>query len=292
MPAHKNTSDGVNKKKKKGRKPAHQNSFSYQHNPGSKKTDKILASPNEGCCQRCFDKIEWRKKYRKYKPLTQPSTCNICKKRNITSAYHTICNGCTTSEQAYARLEQNEKDNAPPTNNNENVDKITISSDPSQPKVVSFEADKKPEPKKSPETKKFRGRVCAICAKEPSRNSQASINRGEAAELEKSIARSVAGSTMKLRERRALERKLEKLRLEDKERKKLERRQITGGAAAQDNDVVEEEKELHQDSDSDVDESEDCYRDDEDEFLLAVGGKEKLLTGEAYQKKLMEKERL
>lgn len=53
------------KKKKKGRAPKHQNSFAFIHNPKSKKTDKILASANVGVCKRCYDKIEWRKKYRK-----------------------------------------------------------------------------------------------------------------------------------------------------------------------------------------------------------------------------------
>jgi len=56
---------GGTKKKKKGRPPKHQNSFAFRHNPKSKKTDKILASPNVGVCRRCYDKIEWRKKYRK-----------------------------------------------------------------------------------------------------------------------------------------------------------------------------------------------------------------------------------
>lgn len=56
---------GGTKKKKKGRPPKHQNSFAFRHNPKSKKTDKILASPIVGVCRRCYDKIEWRKKYRK-----------------------------------------------------------------------------------------------------------------------------------------------------------------------------------------------------------------------------------
>ena len=53
------------KKKKKGRAPKHQNTFAFKHNPKSKKTEKILSSPNVGVCKRCYDKIEWRKKYRK-----------------------------------------------------------------------------------------------------------------------------------------------------------------------------------------------------------------------------------
>ena len=56
---------GGPRKKKKGRAPAHQNSFAFRHNPKSKKTEKILSSPNVGVCGRCRDKIEWRKRYRK-----------------------------------------------------------------------------------------------------------------------------------------------------------------------------------------------------------------------------------
>lgn len=54
--------------------PKHQNGFAFKHNPKSKKTNYILSLPNEGLCQRCHDQIEWRKSYRKYKPLTKPST--------------------------------------------------------------------------------------------------------------------------------------------------------------------------------------------------------------------------
>lgn len=58
---------------KKGKKPKHQNSVAFKHNKGSKKTAKILSLPNQGLCKRCWDKIEWRKKYRKYKPLKAPT---------------------------------------------------------------------------------------------------------------------------------------------------------------------------------------------------------------------------
>jgi hypothetical protein len=263
MPA-KNNAPGANKKKKKGRKPVHQNTFAYQHNPKSKKTEKILSSPNEGCCQRCYEKIEWRKKYRKYKPLTQPSTCNICKRRNVTRAYHTICQGCTTSETAYGRLEQNLKESTKSENTNDSNLTEQIS-----------------ESNEGKNTKLFSGRVCAICVKEPVRTTQAIIDRGEAEEIEEKLA---AGHDMKLRERRALERKLEKLRKEEKERKKLERQQLD--APSQEIDADESENSHHH-SDMDVDDSEENKSDNEDELLKAVGGKDKLLTGEAYRQMLL-----
>eukprot|EP00593_Proboscia_inermis_P004282 CAMPEP_0171309698 /NCGR_PEP_ID=MMETSP0816-20121228/19889_1 /TAXON_ID=420281 /ORGANISM="Proboscia inermis, Strain CCAP1064/1" /LENGTH=218 /DNA_ID=CAMNT_0011793423 /DNA_START=75 /DNA_END=731 /DNA_ORIENTATION=- len=90
MPAKKKTAASSHA----GRKPAHQNTYAFHHNPKSKKTDKILGSANVGLCRRCTDKIEWRKKYRKYKPLSQPAVCNKCHKRTIKAAYHTICSKC------------------------------------------------------------------------------------------------------------------------------------------------------------------------------------------------------
>eukprot|EP00591_Stephanopyxis_turris_P006117 CAMPEP_0195521266 /NCGR_PEP_ID=MMETSP0794_2-20130614/18336_1 /TAXON_ID=515487 /ORGANISM="Stephanopyxis turris, Strain CCMP 815" /LENGTH=206 /DNA_ID=CAMNT_0040650785 /DNA_START=74 /DNA_END=694 /DNA_ORIENTATION=- len=119
--------DNTKRKKPKGRAPAHQNSYAFHHNPKSKLTDKILSSPNVGCCKRCHEKIEWRKKYRKYKPRTQPGTCNLCKRRNVKAAYHTICSSC-----AY----QND-----PNTTNESEDA-------------------------SGSTEKSRVRMCAVCVKE------------------------------------------------------------------------------------------------------------------------------
>lgn len=59
--------------------PKHQNAFAFKHNPKSKKTERILSLPIRGLCEKCRKQIEWRKKYRKYKPLTQPATwCVAC----------------------------------------------------------------------------------------------------------------------------------------------------------------------------------------------------------------------
>ncbi|KAL7560161.1 hypothetical protein ACA910_013171 [Epithemia clementina (nom. ined.)] len=92
----KNSAANASKKKKsKGPIPAHQNKFAFRHNPKSKTTEKILSSPNVHVCRRCHDKIEWRKQYRKYKPLTQPSKCNICSQKNVKAAYHSICAKCS-----------------------------------------------------------------------------------------------------------------------------------------------------------------------------------------------------
>lgn len=84
------TRKGAPKKKA----PKHQNNYTFQHNKNSKKTKKILEIPNNGLCKRCYEKIEWKKKYRKYKPIKQPRKCNVCEQKKVTRAYHSICDDC------------------------------------------------------------------------------------------------------------------------------------------------------------------------------------------------------
>lgn len=92
-------SAGKQGKKGKGHRPAHENNFAFIHNANSKKTKKILEMPNEGLCRRCHDKIEWRKKYRKYKPLKVPAVCNYCHQKDVKAAYHKACRPCASAKK-------------------------------------------------------------------------------------------------------------------------------------------------------------------------------------------------
>lgn len=87
----------------RSRKPAHQNKFAFRHNKSSKKTAKISGISHNGLCRRCQDKIEWRKKFRKYKPLKQAKKCNNCQQKSITRAYHTMCRTCAGGKQVCAK---------------------------------------------------------------------------------------------------------------------------------------------------------------------------------------------
>jgi hypothetical protein len=74
----------------------YQNTFAFKHNPNSKTTKEILGIMHHGLCKRCNDKIEWRKRFRKYKPLKMPSRCNACQERSVSLAYHALCTGCAS----------------------------------------------------------------------------------------------------------------------------------------------------------------------------------------------------
>ena len=45
-------------------------------------------------CVRCKEIIEWKIKYKKYKPLSKPKTCVRCGERKVVKAYHVICKDC------------------------------------------------------------------------------------------------------------------------------------------------------------------------------------------------------
>lgn len=54
----------------------------------------------EGVCKRCREKVLWRFKYDKYKPLKTPGKCQLCKNKTVTKAYRTLCDKCATSKQS------------------------------------------------------------------------------------------------------------------------------------------------------------------------------------------------
>jgi hypothetical protein len=88
----------------RSRPPAHQNETAFRHNKSSKKTKKILESPiSDLLCPSCKMVIEWRKQYRKYKPLTVPKKCTSCQEKKIKAAYHTRCDPCASKSKVCAK---------------------------------------------------------------------------------------------------------------------------------------------------------------------------------------------
>jgi hypothetical protein len=255
------------KRKKAGRAPAHQNAFAFKHNPKSKKTDAILNSPNIHVCRRCHDKIEWRKKYRKYKPRTQPGKCNLCLQRNVKAAYHTICTDCTTSERAKRGLVfKGEIENGTSTTTGQEEETDTLATVHQVSRAIS-----KLTIENTDEKKNACHRVCAMCTKEPALPDE---DDGESAGIEDLVG----NRKLKLRERRALERKLAKEQ-EDAASKNQEN-------TRNENDDMEQQSDNDGVSNNDVNHD---SSDIEDDLIKAVGGEDKLLTGEAYQLMLLER---
>ncbi|XP_024541180.1 uncharacterized protein C9orf85 homolog isoform X2 [Selaginella moellendorffii] len=89
--------------------PKHQNTTAWKPNKGVKKKDKELGGKMHpypaitGVCARCKDKIEWRRRYGKYKALVEPAKCQQCGKRVIRQAYHKFCSACAKEKNACAK---------------------------------------------------------------------------------------------------------------------------------------------------------------------------------------------
>jgi len=203
------------KKKKGGRAPAHQNKFAFRHNPKSKKTEKILNSPNIGLCRRCHDKIEWRKTYRKYKPRTQPGKCNLCQRRNIKAAYHTICGECAWAKSTLYDNHADEQQsiitiahltaevNAETALEEQDThDTTTQDATPAQQESSANQSSTADINLSTPNCNGRKLRMCAMCTKEPVMN-----HAGEDEDDKDDLPDL---SHLKLRERRTIERKLAK----------------------------------------------------------------------------------
>lgn len=62
----------------------------------SNKTKCINSIQVTHVCERCKKIIEWKIKYKKYKPLKTAAKCIKCEQKTIKHAYHNMCLTCAT----------------------------------------------------------------------------------------------------------------------------------------------------------------------------------------------------
>ncbi|KAF9999982.1 hypothetical protein BGZ65_004745 [Modicella reniformis] len=98
-PKRVSTRKGANKKQGQ----AYKNNFAFHANKGSKLTKKIAEMPVGGLCEKCVEVIMWRKKFKKYKPLTTMKKCVSCQQKSIKEAYHVVCNKCAGEKNVCAK---------------------------------------------------------------------------------------------------------------------------------------------------------------------------------------------
>ena len=87
------------------RPPKHKNNFAFKNDmhdtSGKSKAVNSLCVSN--VCQRCKDCIEWKIKYKKYKPLTVPRKCIKCDQKKVKFAYHMVCSDCAVANGICAK---------------------------------------------------------------------------------------------------------------------------------------------------------------------------------------------
>ena len=74
----------------------HQNRFVFKNDlhDKSQKTKTINSIQVANVCERCKKIIEWKIKYKKFKPLKAPAKCTKCDQKCVKHAYHMICGPC------------------------------------------------------------------------------------------------------------------------------------------------------------------------------------------------------
>ncbi|KAL1211367.1 hypothetical protein V5N11_023387 [Cardamine amara subsp. amara] len=89
--------------------PKHQNKFAWVPKAGVKVNETEVGgrfrplSEITGVCYRCREQIAWKRRYGKYKTLTEPTKCQKCTKRNVRQAYHKLCSGCAKEQKVCAK---------------------------------------------------------------------------------------------------------------------------------------------------------------------------------------------
>ncbi|XP_052196458.1 uncharacterized protein LOC127803889 [Diospyros lotus] len=89
--------------------PKHQNKYAWKPNAGVKINETEVGgrfrpySDITGVCPRCKEQIDWKRKYGKYKSLTEPAKCQRCSKRAVRQAYHNLCTACAKEQNVCAK---------------------------------------------------------------------------------------------------------------------------------------------------------------------------------------------
>ncbi|XP_063981539.1 uncharacterized protein C9orf85 homolog [Diachasmimorpha longicaudata] len=72
----------------------------------SVKTKKINNTQVVNVCEKCKNIIEWKIKYKKYKPLKAASTCTKCQQKCVKHAYHIMCGPCALKHEVCAKCNE------------------------------------------------------------------------------------------------------------------------------------------------------------------------------------------
>ncbi|MED6252435.1 hypothetical protein CHARACLAT_024360 [Characodon lateralis] len=81
----------------RSRAPKHQNATAFKNDKygATAQVKKANSKIHNGLCQHCKGVLEWKVKYNKYKPLTQPKKCVKCSQKTVRDAYHIVCKPCS-----------------------------------------------------------------------------------------------------------------------------------------------------------------------------------------------------
>ncbi|XP_074651698.1 uncharacterized protein C9orf85 homolog [Tubulanus polymorphus] len=98
-----------NSKRTRGQKYQNKSAFKNNLHDTSKMTKLLNELAVTGVCKHCSEIIDWKIKYKKYKPLTQAKKCTKCLQKTVKKAYYIICEPCAKKHEVCAKCGKNEE---------------------------------------------------------------------------------------------------------------------------------------------------------------------------------------
>ncbi|KAA0716975.1 hypothetical protein E1301_Tti014972 [Triplophysa tibetana] len=98
-----------NVSRSRGQKHKNATAFRNDRYGASVQVKKAKAKVHDGLCQHCKDVMEWKVKYNKYKPLSQPRKCVKCLQKTVMDAYYIICKPCALKLELCAKCGKKEE---------------------------------------------------------------------------------------------------------------------------------------------------------------------------------------
>lgn len=119
----------------------YKNQTSFKNNlyDTSHKTKFINNIEVANVCERCKKIIEWKIKYKKYKPLKAPAKCTKCEQKTVKHAYHIMCLPCARNHQVCPKCSEKRE---------------IVESKPSREESIKLDAELQALLKKLPERKR------------------------------------------------------------------------------------------------------------------------------------------
>ena len=87
--------------KRKGQKYQNKEEYTLKYQPMLAKLKED--TPKDLLCAHCFEIVEWKLKFGKYKKMTQPKKCRICEHKTIVKSYRNICDNCSRTNKVCSK---------------------------------------------------------------------------------------------------------------------------------------------------------------------------------------------
>ena len=83
--------------KRKGQKYQNREEYTLKYQPLLAKLKED--TPKDLLCARCFEQVDWKLKFGKYKKMTQAKRCRECDQKAVVKSYRHICDPCSRSKR-------------------------------------------------------------------------------------------------------------------------------------------------------------------------------------------------